>query len=323
MRNVLSQSEIDSLLKSLEQGEVTSEELVKEQAKVRKYDFRRPNRFSKSNLSTLSLVHDNFARQAANFLSAYLRATVNVKVATVDQVAYEDLIVSLPGSTLVVVFAIGDSGTALINMGSDLVIPMIDLICGGSGEQVRKLRAVTELEMAMYQRLSRHMLERYEVAWKETALIQCKLESLESNPRLIQNIPPHEMVAVVTLTVTINKVQGLLTVSLPYTTVNSLINRPVVTEEVVSSLSLQQQWQDKQALLSTAELGVEAFLGSCEISVEEFLQLQVGDCLAIDSKLGDPVSVFIEGKKAFFAQPGLFNNQLAVQIVSPLPEGEE
>jgi len=323
MRNVLSQTEIDSLLKSLEQGEVTSEELVKDQAKVRKYDFRRPNRFSKNNLSTLSLVHDNFSRQAANFLSAYLRATVNVKLATVDQVAFEDLIVSLPGSTLVAVFSLGDFGPALINTGGDLVLPIIDLICGGSGEQIRKLRNVTELEMAIFQRKMVHLLARYEAAWKETAQIQCKLDSLETNPRLIQNIPPHEMVAVVTLTVTINKIQGILTVCLPYTTVNALINRPEAVPENGSNVSLQQHWSDKQRLLNTAELRLEASLGSCQISVQEFLQLQVGDCLSIDTKLGQHIQVNIEGKQAFLAQPGLINDHVAVQIVSPLTEREE
>lgn len=323
MRNVLSQNEIDSLLKSLEQGEVSSEELVKDQVKIRKYDFRRPNRFSKSNLSTLSTVHDNFARQAANYLTAYLRAAVNVKVATVDQVAFEDLVVSLPGSTLVVVFSIADYGPALINLGSELVIPMIDLICGGSGEAMRKLRVVTELELAIFQRLSKHLLGRYELAWKETTPIQCTLDSIELNARLIQNIPPHEMVAVITLTVTINKVQGILTVCLPYTTVNALINRPEVDTGTLAGPSLQQQWHDKQKLLSSAELGLAALLGSCEISVAEFLQLQVGDCLSIDTKLGSPVSLTIEGKSAFLAQPGLINNHLAVQIISPLTEGEE
>ncbi|KAF0195849.1 MAG: flagellar motor switch protein FliM [Bacillota bacterium] len=323
MRNVLSQNEIDSLLKSLEQGEVSSEELVKDQVKIRKYDFKRPNRFSKSNLNTLAMVHDIFARQAANYLSAYLRATVNVKLATVDQVAFEDVVVSLPGSTLVVVFSIEDYGPALLNVGSELVIPMIDLICGGNGEAIRKLRVVTELELAIYHRLSTHLLGRYEVAWKETTPIKCTLDSIEQNARLIQSISPHEMVAVITLTVNINKVQGILTICLPFTTVNALINRPEVDQTTEAGPSLQQQWHDKQKLLSSAELGLAALLGSCEISVEEFLQLQVGDCLAIDTKLGSPVNLTIEGKSAFLAQPGLLNNQLAVQIISPLTEGEE
>lgn len=323
MRNVLNQSEIDTLLKSLEQGEVTSEELIKEQPKVKKYDFRRPNRFSKNNLSTLSSVHDNFARQVANFLSAYLRATVNAKLATVDQVAFEDLLVSLPASTLVTIFSMGEFGPALINAGSDIVIPIIDLICGGTGEQVRKLRVVTELEMAMYQRLCTHLLDRYEAAWRDTATFQCRLDSLESNPRLIQVVPPHEMVAVVTLTLTINKVHGILTVCLPFTTINLLVNRPEVRAVSPEGFSIQQQWHDRQRFFSTAELGVTAVLGGCDITVEDFLQLQVGDCLAINTKPGEALSVFVEGKRVFLAQPGLSGDQAAVQIISSLTEGDE
>lgn len=323
MRNVLSQAEIDNLLKSLEQGEVKSEDLIKEIPRVRKYDFRRPNRFSKNNLSTLSLIHDNMARQLANFLTAYLRVPVSAKLATVDQVAFEDLVVSLPGNTLVTVFSLNENGLGLINAGSDLAVPMIDLICGGPGEPMKKGRPITEIELAIYQRLSMYILDRYEAAWRDTIPIHCKLQSLETNPRLIQSISPGEMAAVVTLSLTINKTQGILTVCLPFRTMDGILNRPDSSATTGDGINLQEQWKERSRLLGSTSLSLTAILGGSEITVHDFLQLAVGDVLAIDRKPGELAELFVEDRRAFAVQPGTFNTQLAVQIVSPVIEGDE
>ncbi|MBS3984528.1 MAG: flagellar motor switch protein FliM [Selenomonadales bacterium] len=323
MRNVLSQAEIDSLLQSLEQGEVSTEDLTKEQVRVRKYDFRRPNRFSKGNLSLLSLVHDHFARQLANFLTAYLRVPVVAKLATVDQVAFEDLVVSLPAHTVAAVFALSSYGLGIINMGYDLSIPIIDLICGGSGDVAKRGRPVTEIEVNMYRRLVAYMLERYEVAWKDTFPLACALQSLETNPRLIQSIPPQEMVAVVTLSLTINKVQGILSVCLPFMTIDSIINRPKVEASETVRLDYRERWQDRRRTLGQAMLSLAALLGAGEISVREFLHLSVGDVVAVDKKPGELIDLLVEDRRAFAVQPGIVDTQLAVQVVAARLGGEE
>jgi len=158
MRNVLSQEEIDSLLQSLESGEVETGSLTQDQGKARKYDFRRPNRFSKANMGLISVVHENFARQAANFLSAYLRATVSAKVASVDQVTFGDVVVSLPSNTISTIFTVADRGVAMLQGGADIILPMIDLVCGGTGEPMKRIRQATEIEIAIFARICKYLL---------------------------------------------------------------------------------------------------------------------------------------------------------------------
>jgi flagellar motor switch protein FliM len=321
MRNVLSQEEIDSLLQSLESGEVETQG-QQEQTKAKKYDFRRPNRFSKANMGFLSMIHDNFARHAANFLSAYLRANVSAKVASVDQVAFSDVVVSLPSNTISTLFSIAGKGVALLQGGADIVIPVIDLVCGGTGEPVRRSRQLTDIEIAIYARLSKYMLDRYELAWKDTATIECRYDSIEVNPRLIHAVSPDEMVAVITLTLTVNSLQGLLTVCLPFNTANTLINRPASAVKEEDEVTLQQRWEARKALLGDSTLSVAAILGETDLSVGEFLHLQIGDVIAVTRKPGEPVNLLVEGKDAFYAQPGLIGSHLAVQIV-PAPVEEE
>ncbi|MBT9155059.1 MAG: Flagellar motor switch protein FliM [Firmicutes bacterium] len=323
MRNVLSQAEIDSLLQSLEQGEISTEDLTKENVRVRKYDFRRPNRFSKSNLSVLSLIHDHFARQLANFLTAYLRVPVTAKLATVDQVAFEDLVVSLPAHTVAAVFALTGYGLGIINLGYDLSIPIIDLVCGGSGDVPKRGRPITEIEVNMYRRLIKYILERYETSWKDTMPLSCVLQSLETNPRLIQSIPPQEMVAVVTLSLTINKVQGIISVCLPFMTINSIINKPTADAVEAGKIDYRERWQDRRKTLGQAMLSLTAILGAGEITVQDFLHLTVGDVVAVDKKPGDLVDLLVENRRAFSVQPGVMDSQLAVQVVASRLGGDD
>ncbi len=323
MRNVLSQAEIDTLLQSLEQGAVDTEDLTKENVRVRKYDFRRPNRFSKSNLSALSLIHDNFARQLANFLTAYLRVPVTAKLATVDQVAFEDLVVSLPAHTIAAVFAFTGYGPGIINLGYDLSIPIMDLVCGGGGDVPKRGRPVTEIEVNMYRRLAAYMLERYEAAWKDSMAPSCVLQSLETNPRLVQSIPPQEMVAVVTLSLTINKVQGIISVCLPFMTINSLINKPRADAVEADKVDFRERWLERRKTLGQATLALTAMLGAGEITVNEFLHLAVGDIVAVDKKPGDLIDLLVEDRRAFSVQPGVMGTHLAVQIVASRLGGEE
>lgn len=323
MREVLSQAEIDSLLKSLEQGEVEALEVPKEQIKVRKYDFRRPNRFSKNNLRNLSQIHDNFSRQLANFLTAYLRTPVQAKVATVDQVAFEDFMVSLPSNTVATVFSMQEPGLALFDAGTDLIVPMIDLVCGGAGDPLRKSRLLTEIELAIYRRVCMHILERYQSVWVDFATLDCSIQSVETNPRLIQSIGLGEMVAIVALTVTVNRSQGIMTLCLPFLALESILNKKGDAISASDGPSLSQQWSARQQILSGAVLDLTVMLGASELTVREFLHLNAGDVFTVNTKPGGFVELSVENNKAFLAQPGLVGRQMAVQVVAALAEGND
>ncbi len=92
--DVLSQAEIDELLSNISSGAVSAEEIQSEerQRKVKIYDFKRPDKFSKDQIRTLSMIHENFARLLNTYLSAQLRTMVHIDVASVDQLTYEEFI---------------------------------------------------------------------------------------------------------------------------------------------------------------------------------------------------------------------------------------
>ena len=69
MDEALSQSEIDALINHLNSDDSNVLELVKEEppAAAKKYNFRRPNKFTKDQLLTLFMIKENFSRIKSNY----------------------------------------------------------------------------------------------------------------------------------------------------------------------------------------------------------------------------------------------------------------
>src|SRR3974390_147580 len=97
MADVLSQSEIDSLLDALSSGSIKVEEVISDEKKkkIKPYDFRRPNKLDKDQIRTLVMLHENLARLLTTSLSTYLRSMVRGQVVSIDQLTYDEFTKSL------------------------------------------------------------------------------------------------------------------------------------------------------------------------------------------------------------------------------------
>ena len=71
--------------------------------RVKRYDFRRPDKFSKEQIRTISIMHETFARLTRTSLSAQLRYLAELHVASVDQLTYEEFIRSIPNPTTIAI----------------------------------------------------------------------------------------------------------------------------------------------------------------------------------------------------------------------------
>ncbi|MBO8168004.1 MAG: flagellar motor switch protein FliM [Thermoanaerobacteraceae bacterium] len=328
MEEVLSQAEIDMLLNAMSSGEMDAEEIRKEfsQEKVRTYDFRRPNKFSKDQLRTLHMIHDHFARLLSNFLSAYLRTSIQIKIASVDQLTYEDFILSVPTPTLMTIFSMEPlNGTAILETNPAFFFPTIDLLFGGRGTMIdeKDERELTDIERTVLRKLNAKILDNLAIAWSDIFEFTPKIESLETNPQFNQIISPSETVALVTLTSNIGSAEGYMNICLPYITLEAVISKLSAQYWFSNTASKQQENYVKLARknLSNVPVEVTAVCGETYITVRDFLQLQKGDSLILDQPVNEDLDILIEGRKKMKAQPGLKGNNLAVQITAVEIEG--
>ena len=92
---VLSQAEIDELLKAIASG---AEDLssIKKSRKIKICDFKHPDKFSKQELRDISNVSKIYANEIKSFLACEYDINAMVQIAAVDQLTFEEQVRSLP-----------------------------------------------------------------------------------------------------------------------------------------------------------------------------------------------------------------------------------
>jgi flagellar motor switch protein FliM len=321
-RDTLTQSEIDSLISAITAGTIDTK-AKPEKEKYQKYDFRRPTKFSQEQLRTLKIIHDNYARIMGNFLTAFIRVPVKLQVVSVAQVTYEEFILSLPVPTLMTIFnASPEMGVAMLETNPAFVFTMIDLLFGGEGRPPSKIRELTEIELTVMRQVNEKFLDNLRYVWKGIAELSPQIESMDTNPQFNQVIASSEIVALVTLSIYVQNVQGFINLCFPYMTL----------EKVLPSLTAQQWFDQFQhhstgspgnvaERLTAAEVEVAVVLGTAQITLEDFMQLREGDVLPLQRRQGEPLDVLVEGHPVFKVQPGVRGSHLGVQITGWITTG--
>ena len=228
--DVLSQNEIDKLLSALSTGEVSAEEVQaeEEERKVKTYDFKRPDKFSKDQIRTLNMLYENFARLLNTHLSTHLRTMVNVEVVSVEQLTYQEFLQSLSNPSVIGVMALPPlKGNIIMEVNTGIAFAYIDRVFGGLGENTLKPRILTEIEEAVMRKFIAKASEFLKESWSNVIEINPMLEAIEANPGFVQIVPPSDMVIIVTVQVKIGEVEGFMTLCIPY----------LVLEPVMSKLS--------------------------------------------------------------------------------------
>jgi flagellar motor switch protein FliM len=156
MAKILSQEEIDALLKAHKGGkEPPSSGPDKPSAKPKKaipqkkvslYNFRRPDRVSREQMRSLHFMHDRFARNFSSSLSAYLRFITEVNLISVEQLSYQEFLLSVPDPTCFNAISLRPlEGAIAMEINPQLVFPIIDKMLGGPGEAVKHMRTMTDI----------------------------------------------------------------------------------------------------------------------------------------------------------------------------------
>ena len=326
--DVLSQSEIDALLSAISTGEMSADEMKKEDEgkKVKIYDFKRALRFSKDQIRSLTRIHENFARLLTTFFSAQLRTYVQITVASVDQIPFEEFVRSIPNMTLINVFEVPPlDGNILMEINPNIAYSMLDRLMGGSGASHSNVDNLTEIETKIMTNLFERSFDNLREAWENIVEIDPMLVELEVNPQFLQMISPNETVVVISLNTIIGETTGMINICLPH----------VVLEPIVPNLSVRYWMQSNTKEMSPEQtktletrvkqsvLPVVAELGTTSISVEDFLMMNIGDVIELDQKIANPLILKVGNLPKFTVQPGKLNKKMAVQILDPLKGGDD
>ncbi len=326
MGEVLSQSEIDNLLAALSTGELDVDQVSGEEEKqVKNYDFSRPTKFSKEHLRTLEFIFEHYCRLVSTNLPVYLRKSVQVSVVSSETVTFSEFSNALSNPVILGIVNFAPlNGTVLIELATNLGYAMLDRMLGGTGIPLEKSRDFSEIELMIIQKVLVMLTQHLREPWKNVVDISPVLNRIETNPQFAQVIAPNDMIAIVTLDMKIGDVEGLLNICLPFFTLEDVMDK-LNTKFWFSTIQKNQD-DDYEEYIETMirKVGVpiKAVLGKSRISVADFINLQVGDCIRLDSKVDNDMDVYVGNIKKFTALPGSNGDSYAVRITSVIREEE-
>ncbi|MBO4214021.1 MAG: flagellar motor switch protein FliM [Lachnospiraceae bacterium] len=326
MSEVLSQNEIDNLLKALNSGELDVD-VMKDtnDTSVKNYDFKRPAKFSKEHLRTLELIFDHYGRLLSTNLPVYLRKNVQVNVAYSETVTFSEFSNSLGNPSVLSIIKFNPlAGDIIINLTSNLGFAMVDRMLGGQGKTFDKNRDFSEIEIRILEKLLVICMQLLREPWKNVIEINPVLDRIETNPQFAQIIAPNEMIAIVTLNIKIGDVEGFMNVALPYITIESVIDN-LNTKFWFSNMTQfsEEVFNDYiEGMLKRVDVPLKCLLGKSSVTVSDFTNLSVGDIIRLDTNVESALEVYVGNIKKFTAVAGASNDKYAVKVTSVLREEE-
>ncbi|MBN2022616.1 MAG: flagellar motor switch protein FliM [Pirellulales bacterium] len=343
--DVLSQAEVESLLSAMSAGGHLATEMApppdmpkappmpsaagaaRPREKITPYDFKRPERVGKEQMRALQTLHEGFGRNFAAGLSAMLRSMVEVKLTSVDQLTYSEFVFSLENPTCFnLLKAEPLEGNLILDINPSILYPIIDRLLGGGREGgPLARRPLTEIELRLVSRITNLFLEELHRAWENVLDLNLEVIRVESNPQLVQIVPPNEVVVLISFELTIGEVRGMVNLCIPYNTIERISSKLSANSWVAygrREATPDTIRQISEALRSSlVELRVQ--LARTNISTGELIGLRVGDVITTEQDVHRPLLVTVEGLAKFLAQPGAYKGHKAVcvdeQITKPPP----
>ncbi len=329
MTEILAQDEINQLLSAISSGDTeldTAVSHLQETQQIKIYDFKRPDKFSKEQIRTFSMLHEVLARLITTSLSGQLRSLAQVHVASVDQLTYEEFIRSMPNPTTLAVINMNPlKGSIVLGIDSAVTFSIIDRLFGGQGTAAKVIRELTEIEKTVMEGIIIRMLSNIREAWGQVLDLRPRLGQIETNPQFAQIVPPTEMAVVVTLEARVKDIEGMMIVCIPYLTI----------EPIASKLSAQYWYASSRRgtgseyinslrnRLQSIEIPIIAEIGRMNIHMSDILTMKVGDVFRLlDNKISESITLRVGDQMKFLCRPGCVGNRVGVQIVEHI-KGED
>lgn len=325
MKEILSQEEIDALLKALSSGDLEAEAIDTGKAKETRfkvYDFRRPEKFSKDQLRTFHMIFTTFVRLASTSLAGFLRSRLQMNLVSIDQLTYDEFVRSVPNPTFVCVFSIHPlEGQCILQIGLDAVFPMIDKLMGGIGEDLPTPRPLTEIESKIILEVVERVMGAMKESWMNIYNIEPRIETLESNLEFVRVVSGNDMVILFSFEIEVGNKSGMMTICIPY----------IVVEPIAQKLSASLWFASKKThdptiqanltrRLEKVKLFLRVELGRTRLSVRDLLNLEVGDVIVLEKRVEEPLEIFVGKIPKMKGVTGRRGRRLAVRITELLEE---
>jgi flagellar motor switch protein FliM len=317
--DVLSQAEVESLLAAIERPEAQRRSGALLYAKTVPYDFKRPERVGKEQMRSLQTMYEGFSRNFGAALSALLRAIVEVKLTSVDQLTYSEFVFSLENPTCFnIIQAEPLEGHLILDINPSILYLIIDRLLGGGREMAEMTRRpLTEIELRLVARVTDLFLREMKHSWEHIMEINARVDRVESNPQLAQIVSPNEVVVLISFELTVGEARGMMNFCIPFNAIERISNKLAANNW--STISKRPPTAESIQKITSGVAGaiveVVAELAHTRITTGDLIGLRVGDIITTEKDIREPLAVHVEGREKLHASAGAYKGKKAIQIL--------
>jgi len=323
MAEVLSQQEIDQLLNNMQTGATEGVPTTDMSKEAVPFDFRLPNRISKNQIRTIRNIHENFAESFSSFLMNKLQSIININVISVDQIYYSEYVLSVSNPACLYTFGIEHTDIrGILELSTELAFTLVDRLLGGGGGGSKKSKVITPIEQKVLVEVVSRVMKDLRKSWQIIDDFEFSVDRFEPDIDFAQITSQSESVLLVTLELLIGDQSYLMNVCFATYAFDSILSklsnqntstiRPVKYHGGISAKTIIRQH------LAATELGVAVLFGKALLTFKQLMELENGDVIILDKKVGDEVDVRVNQKILFKGSTGNVNGHKAVKVTKKI-----
>ncbi len=327
LADVLSQKQIDELLNSFNtQGSKAFEEIEEQgsEKKIKNYDFKTPKKFTKEQLKVIDSIFENYARVLSSYLTGLMRLYCRVEVMQIEEQRYYEFNNALPDYVMMSLVNMGIHDediletNCILQISNPITFTMIDRLMGGHGAFSEVTRDFTEIEITLMSGVMEKMAQSLKGPWGQYIDLDPVMTAAETNSRVMQSIPPDEVIILVSLEIEIKDVKNIMSFCIPAMNLESIMSK--FGDRWARTTKRQDPRKDierREAImhaLKDSSVDIRAVLCDTKVDLYDILTLQVDDVIPLNAPITGNVELKIGGSVWYDGKLGVINNKKAVKI---------
>jgi flagellar motor switch protein FliM len=318
MSKVLSQEEVDALLKGLVDGEIETEsDKSPLEAGITPYDFTSQERIIRGRMPTMEVINEHFARAFRISLSMILRRTVDIQTNFVQMLKFGEFLRSLPLPSSFNIYKMDPlRGQSLMVVDSKLVFALVECFLGGSAKTRFKIegRDFTGIERRIIQKVVLMAFQDFEKAWAPVHPVKMNFIRVEINPMFVGIATPNDIMVISKFQVEMEQTDGFIFMCMPYATIEPIKGK-LYSGFQSEQLEQDNRWTSRiQEQVQDMEVEVVVELASTMMRAKEILDLAAGDVILFNKRVNDSLLGKVEGVPKFTGHAGQTHNAKAFKI---------
>jgi len=320
MSDILSQDEVDALLRGVQSGEIGTEEAKQKiMTGIRPYDLTSQERIVRGRMPGLEMANERFTRFFRNSVSGLVMKFVDISIHNVGIVKFGEFMKTIPFPSSINIFKMEPlKGYSLLVLEAPLVFAFVEFFFGGASVRNVKSegRAFTSIEQRVIKKVVSMALNDLAQAWTGIAPIQPDHIGSEMNPQFVTIVTPSEIVIKIEVHIEVEDFTGKLFFCIPYSMIEP------VKEKLYSGIQgdkfdLDQRWVSRlKEILMNSAVEVVAEVGKINLTFSDLMSLKEGEVLTLGKCAADDMLIAVEDVTKFKGLPGYSRGNQAIRITN-------